>query len=109
MNGAAASHSGDKAAVPAHNNGEHDHHDEHHHHHEEHYTDNDGRLFNVPLGQEYQNQGWEYGHYFLFIGSLVVLIVALNIKPDYSIAAWADEEFLRRKQAREQREKSNQL
>jgi ABC-type Zn2+ transport system substrate-binding protein/surface adhesin len=85
-----------------------EHHDEHHHdehHHHEHYTDDDGRAFNVPLGEQYHFQGWEYGHYFVFVGSLVALVVALTIKPDYTVASWADEEFLRRKKAREEREK----
>jgi hypothetical protein len=76
--------------------------EEHHHHHEPHYTDNEGRLFNVPSGQQYQFQGWEVGHYLFFIGAILALMIGLTCKPDYSVEAWADEEFLRRKKAREQ-------
>lgn len=90
---------GEAAAAVA---GEHHHGEDEHHHHEPHYTDNEGRLFNVPSGQQYQFQGWEVGHYLFFMGVILALMIGLTCKPDYSVEAWADEEFLRRKKAREQ-------
>ncbi len=83
--------------APLKNGGGHDH-----HHHHEHYTDEEGRLFNIPRGETYKNEGWEYGHYIFFGGGLLALLLALTFKPDYSVDTWADDEFLRRKNAREQ-------
>ncbi len=82
--------------APLKNGGGHDH------HHHEHYTDEEGRLFNIPRGETYKNEGWEYGHYIFFGGGLLALLLALTFKPDYSVDTWADDEFLRRKNAREQ-------
>jgi len=81
------------------------HHDDHGDHHQ-HYTDEEGRPFNIPKGDKYHFQGWEYPHYLFFVGGLLTLIIGLIVKPDYSVAAWADEEFLRRKRARESQQKN---
>ncbi|KAF0976111.1 hypothetical protein FDP41_004786 [Naegleria fowleri] len=85
-----------------HHEGEHDtHHDDHH---EEPYTDNDGRLFGIPAGEQYKPKGWEYRVFPLMYGGIIMLVIGLAFKPDYSFQAWAKEEVLRRRAAREQQQ-----
>ena len=83
--------------------GHHDeHHDSHHdeHHHEEPYTDNDGRLFGIAQGEQYKSQGWEKRFLPLMYGGVLLLVIGLAFKPDYSVQSWAKEEALRRRAAR---------
>eukprot|EP00761_Pharyngomonas_kirbyi_P013093 gb/GECH01013120.1/.p1 GENE.gb/GECH01013120.1/~~gb/GECH01013120.1/.p1 ORF type:complete len:149 (+),score=20.20 gb/GECH01013120.1/:1-447(+) len=70
-------------------------------------SDDNGRLFGekkLAPGEKREWDSWELPWYLFMYGGLLLLVLGLMLKPDYSLSTWAREEAIRRREEREAQE-----